>query len=116
MGSLCAPPPPAATVCRLHVVSTSSTQWGYAARRQEFTPDIDLQNLGIQFGDYKVYYNILRPKIVLAVEPLDTKTAYLEPTKLAISDSKLFTCLSIVHLLDGIKKKRASLILSIQVN
>jgi hypothetical protein len=36
----------------------------YSIQELEFTPDIDLQNLGIQFGDYKVYYNILRPKIV----------------------------------------------------
>lgn len=30
-----------------------------------FTPDIDLNNLGIQVGDYKVQYNILRPKVNL---------------------------------------------------
>lgn len=30
----------------------------------EFSPDIDLQNLGLSYGNYQVRYNILRPKIV----------------------------------------------------
>ena len=29
----------------------------------EFSPDVDLNNLGIKNGNFKVQYNILRPKI-----------------------------------------------------
>jgi hypothetical protein len=30
----------------------------------EFSPDVDLKNLGIQNGDYVITYNVLRPKII----------------------------------------------------
>jgi hypothetical protein len=33
-----------------------------------FSPDVDLKNLGISFGDYTVIYNILRPKVNLTVD------------------------------------------------
>jgi hypothetical protein len=35
----------------------------YNTQELEFDPAIDLKNLGIQFGDYIITYNILRPKI-----------------------------------------------------
>ena len=34
-----------------------------------FNPETDLKNLGIQFGDYRVTYNILRPVIVKSYNP-----------------------------------------------
>jgi hypothetical protein len=37
---------------------------GFVIQELEFDPEQDLKNLGVQFGRYKIVYNILRPKLV----------------------------------------------------
>ena len=49
------------------VPGTFDPTTSYSIQQLSFSPEKDLQNLGITFGTYKVQYNILRPKLVLDV-------------------------------------------------
>ena len=56
----------------------------YSIQELEFNPDIDIKNLGIQFGDYRIQYNILRPKVVLGTNDRPFFLKEISPNRLEL--------------------------------
>jgi hypothetical protein len=51
------------------IPGTFQVSTAYTIQELVFDPSTDLKNIGISFGDYKVTYNVLRPKIVKDYNP-----------------------------------------------